>query len=174
MWFQGNIYNTFFSIVNDVLSRKHLYPSLDALKLFQRLVSSKLWQNHCKKRPRTYVSLQFPAYFCKNHLEILRSLQKSSLDRPEIPIIDSRFRSNQPAFFSASRQPPHKRRGCCTKCELINTALSGAPFPSSVSAQAACANNMTNRSEKRATTVILLFFSFYSPLAQDAYFIRFL
>ena len=43
MWFQGKTYKYIFFHVNDVLSTKHLYPFLDALKLFQRLVSPKLW-----------------------------------------------------------------------------------------------------------------------------------
>jgi len=43
MWFQGKIYKCIFFHVNVALSTKHLYPFLDALKLFQRLAIPKLW-----------------------------------------------------------------------------------------------------------------------------------
>ena len=59
----GQYLQYIFFHVNDALSTKHLYPFLDALKLFQRLVSPNLWKIHCKNHLQTAVSLQFSAHF---------------------------------------------------------------------------------------------------------------
>ena len=105
MWFQGEIYNTFFSMSTTLSPRciyiRSLIPSNSSKgcpvpnygKIVVKAASEHMFLHN------------FPLICCKNHLETSCFLQKISLGHPVIPIFYCWFRSNRPAFLIGLSRP---------------------------------------------------------------------